>query len=190
MGSVAAKWKLAWFFQLHLPCTTACGSAIISQQLSTAHASVTSLSIPSVASQALFLHGSSPPRSSDWSALEFVFDNWTHLLCCSCKYYTTLLLFCNGKPASSSSQPLLLHLLADKGLHYLQLHGSHQLQNCRYCKHPKYSKNKYNVFLQMLKLFHLKKRKKDKKKDSVSYLRSCPLSSEETSSIWTWSHSY
>lgn len=57
----------------------------------------------------------------------------TYLQHCSCRCYIILLLFCNEKPTSSSSQPLLLHLLANKGLHYLQLHGSHQLQNCRYC---------------------------------------------------------
>ena len=57
----------------------------------------------------------------------------TYLPRCSCRCCIILLLFCNEKPTSSSSQPLLLHLLANKGLHYLQLHGSHQLQNCRYC---------------------------------------------------------
>lgn len=57
----------------------------------------------------------------------------TYLRHCSCRCCIILLLFYNEKPTSSSSQPLLLHLLANKGLHYLQLHGSHQLQNCRYC---------------------------------------------------------
>lgn len=146
MSLVEAKWKLAWFSQLHFPCTTARGFAFTVSSFQQPMAQ-SYHSVPSVASQAPSLGGSSSPCSLDWSAFEVVFNNRTHLLCCSCKYYTTLLLFCNGKPASSSSQPLLLHLLADKGLHYLQLHGSHQLQNCRYCKHPKYSKNKYNVFL-------------------------------------------
>lgn len=61
------------------------------------------------------------------------FKSHTYLRHCSCRCCIILLLFCNGKPTSSSSPPLLSHLLASKGLHYLQLHGSHQLQNCRYC---------------------------------------------------------
>lgn len=61
------------------------------------------------------------------------FKSHTYLQHCSCRCCIILLLFCNEKPTSSSSPPLLLHLLANKGLHYLQLHGSHQLQNCRYC---------------------------------------------------------
>lgn len=72
----------------------------------------------------------------------------TYLRHCSCRCCIILLLFCNEKPTSSSSQPLLLHLLANKGLHYLQLHGSHQLQNCRYCNTQNILKrNKRNNYM-------------------------------------------
>lgn len=40
----------------------------------------------------------------------------------------------------------------------------------------------------MYLIFKEKKNKKEKV-NALSYLRSCPLSSEETSSMWTWSHS-
>lgn len=78
----------------------------------------------------------------------FNLKSHTYLRHCSYRCCIILLLFCNEKPTSASSQPLLLHLLANKGLHYLQLHGSHQLQNCRYCNTQNILKrNKRNNYM-------------------------------------------
>lgn len=113
---------------------------------------------------------------------------YTYLRHCSCRCYIIPLLFCNEKPASSSSPPLLSHLLANKGSHYLQLHGSHQLQNCRYCNTQNTLKRnrRNNYMCKTPQLNFCRKRKTE----SAAYLKSWPLSSEETSSIWTWSHSW
>lgn len=105
-----------------------------------------------------------------------------------CRWCRFLLLVCSGRPVFSSSPRRLARLWPDTDWHWSPLRGSHQHQSYTYCEEHKdrscqHSSHKAEISKCEVCLGC------SSMSESALYLRSWPLSSEDTSSICTWSHS-